>query len=352
MRYLRRPSFILAAAVMLLTACDPRSDTPTALPELDDGPRLAVYGLGDLRRATPQEPCRAGPHRDFDFWVGEWEVENPAGDLVGTNIIRSELDGCLVAENWTGSGGGRGRSLNMYDASTGKWYQAWIDIFAQHLRLEGGLMNGEMVLSGDRQALSGVGLTDQISWTPTSADQVRQFWEITVQVDPPFTITAFDGRYMRRDQVTPAPPAPSDFCSAADFDQLDFWVGTWSVEADNGLPLGTSVISQDLNNCLIEERFSTPKGYESAAFMGYDPRPGLWYRHSIDNQGLHLQLSGGMTAGSIELIGDGPTPDGGRVEVRNIIEEVGDGSVSQTIEVSRDGGATWKPDLVLIYRPL
>jgi hypothetical protein len=343
-------TLILAAGVTMSVACEQQSGGPTAISGVDDGPRLAVYGLGYLHRATPREMCATGPYRDFDFWVGEWAVEDPAGNQVGTNIVRSELGGCLVAENWTSADGGRGRSLNMYDASTGKWYQAWMDIFAQHLRLEGGLLNGEMVLSGDRQALSGVPITDQITWTPTSVAEVRQFWQIAVHVDPPFTVTAFDGRYMRRDQVDPAPPAPSSYCSDAAFDQLDFWLGTWTVEADNGLRLGTAVVSEDLNNCLIEERFSTGKGYESVAFMGFDPRPGLWYRHSMDNQGLRLQASGTTTSGTMVLTGDGPTPEGGRVEIRNEIAEQSDGSVRQAMYGSRDGGATWKTDVVLIYR--
>jgi hypothetical protein len=34
--------------------------------------------------AAPKPPaCIAPEHRQFDFWLGEWEVRGPAGKLVG-----------------------------------------------------------------------------------------------------------------------------------------------------------------------------------------------------------------------------------------------------------------------------
>jgi hypothetical protein len=41
-------------------------------------------------------PCDAPAHREFDFWLGEWEVRTPDGKLAGTNRIEREHDGCVL----------------------------------------------------------------------------------------------------------------------------------------------------------------------------------------------------------------------------------------------------------------
>jgi len=32
-------------------------------------------------------------YRQFDFWIGDWPVQNPAGKQVGDNLVTSEQDG-------------------------------------------------------------------------------------------------------------------------------------------------------------------------------------------------------------------------------------------------------------------
>jgi len=59
-----------------------------------------------------------GSVRDFDFWIGEWDVFGPQGKQAGTNSITQLLDGGAIAEHWHGTGGVEGHSINAYDA---KW---------------------------------------------------------------------------------------------------------------------------------------------------------------------------------------------------------------------------------------
>ena len=60
--------------------------------------------------------------------------------LAGTNVVKSLLDGCVVEENWTGAGGGFGRSLNFYDAASGTWSQMWV--------ASSGCPNGMIIVEG------------------------------------------------------------------------------------------------------------------------------------------------------------------------------------------------------------
>jgi hypothetical protein len=74
-------------------------------------------------------PCRTLPEaRQFDFWLGEWDVHPTANMsvLAGYNKITRAAEGCLIVENWTSAGPHAGMSLNYYDPTTGKWNQKWV----------------------------------------------------------------------------------------------------------------------------------------------------------------------------------------------------------------------------------
>lgn len=128
---------------------------------------------------TPQ-PCSAPEHRQFDFWIGEWEVVDTAGRPAGRNRITRELGGCVLHEQWTGAGGGTGSSYNIYDAASGRWHQTWVDSSGTLLLLDGGLnADGAMVLEGERPAAGGGTVRNRITWTREGPDNVRQLWEVT-----------------------------------------------------------------------------------------------------------------------------------------------------------------------------
>jgi hypothetical protein len=49
--------------------------------------------------ADKPPPCAAPGHRQFDFWLGEWEAA-ANGKFAGTNKITSILGGCVIMEEW------------------------------------------------------------------------------------------------------------------------------------------------------------------------------------------------------------------------------------------------------------
>ena len=139
-----------------------------------------------------------GSVRDFDFWIGEWDVFGPQGKQAGTNSITQLLDGGAIAEHWHGTGGVEGHSINAYDAKTDRWHQTWVDSTGGFLLLDGGLVDGSMVLEGSEPGTDGAPPQRQrITWTP-GPDGVRQHWE-TSDDDGTSWQTAFDGRYRTRE---------------------------------------------------------------------------------------------------------------------------------------------------------
>jgi len=91
-----RVSTIGLATCVLLAACsDTVPDAGPLAPSLsaassESAPSLNLYGVGGLVRAYPSHPCADALHRQFDFWVGKWDVYNPAGTLVGANTLVPE----------------------------------------------------------------------------------------------------------------------------------------------------------------------------------------------------------------------------------------------------------------------
>ena len=151
-------------------------------------------------QAPPEPPkCDAAEHRQFDFWVGDWEVRGTGAEapLLGRNRIERSADGCRLLENWTSARGGGGQSLNGWDRRYGVWRQFWIGGDGTVLRLEGGLRNGAMVMDGELPGRDGGTQRQRITWTPQADGSVRQHWETSD--DGARWSTAFIGIYRRTD---------------------------------------------------------------------------------------------------------------------------------------------------------
>lgn len=136
------------------------------------------------------------PEHDFDFWIGEWQVTGSQGRVLGASTITPLFGTGALAEHWRGTGDVEGRSLNAYDATRGRWHQTWVDSGGGLLLLEGGLVDGAMVLTGQApDETTGEMVSQRITWTP-EPDGVRQHWE-TSEDDGTTWSTAFDGHYRR-----------------------------------------------------------------------------------------------------------------------------------------------------------
>ncbi len=94
------------------------------------------------RAVRPQRPagCTAPETRQFDFWLGEWDV-SPSVSTTGVTVAESSItlhdQGCVIIEHWRPFGGGHGHSINMYDAGDRKWHQTWADSNGQRTEFAG-----------------------------------------------------------------------------------------------------------------------------------------------------------------------------------------------------------------------
>ena len=159
---------------------------------------LMVFSTAPLwsQEPTASAPvaCSTPEYRQFDFWVGDWEVHDPNGSLQGTNSITKIEGGCVLQEMWRGAGGSTGRSFNIYDFTRRVWHQTWVS-GTTLLVLEGAFRNGKMVLEGITIGQGGAEVHNRITWTPVSPDVVTQVWDTSP--DGRRWTTIFNGRYTR-----------------------------------------------------------------------------------------------------------------------------------------------------------
>ncbi len=146
---------------------------------------LGLCACAAAPRPVPAEPeltCQEEVHRQFDFWIGDWEVLQEDRDAPRAfNHIRQLGRGCFLHEDYSSGSGYVGESLNWYDPKFGQWRQIWADSQGLILYLAGGLdAQGRMVLyGGERVTAEGRSIRDRITWEPRRDGSVRQSWDIS-----------------------------------------------------------------------------------------------------------------------------------------------------------------------------
>jgi hypothetical protein len=173
--------------------------------------------------ATPSKPfdCSAPEHRQFDFWVGEWDVVPNTQGAQGaqgaqsaqgaqgaqgaprqpaSNVVVKAHNGCVVIENWDDRVGGTGQSFNVFDRVTRQWHQTWVDSNGGLHQYWGGLKDGNMVFLGEVPLPPASRFqgrrTVRLSFTPMGPDKVRQFSE-SLNSDGTWSVN-YDLIYTRR----------------------------------------------------------------------------------------------------------------------------------------------------------
>jgi hypothetical protein len=177
----------------------PQYQTDSDLTSLHANPKFAEL----LTRVDRKfQPCKYDANaRKFDFWVGDWDVRpNVAnGPIVGSSSVQVVSGSCALLENWTSARGQVGKSLNAYNAATGGWQQFWIGQLGGTTEYRESSWDGPTLVFVARPNASGPSTAPvvRLSFTPVSADQVRQHGEISNDGGKTWS-TTYDFMYFRR----------------------------------------------------------------------------------------------------------------------------------------------------------
>ena len=123
-------------------------------------------------------PCEDGEFRQFDFWVGDWDVAPAAGGVQqGSSHVAKEMGGCVIWENWTSAGSPYfGKSYNTWNVNLKRWEQYWVDNAAGVIFFHGGLKDGVMdYWTDDVPQPTGGTLLRHLQFFNLGPDKVRQF---------------------------------------------------------------------------------------------------------------------------------------------------------------------------------
>ncbi len=147
---------------------------------------------------TNATPCANDPvHRQFDFWVGEWNVFDTKGEKKGESSIQNILGGCVIFENWSGHTGYTGKSFNFVDPGTGKWRQTWVDAVGGKIEFTGQLEGKDMVFFSEEKEKDGKPYTRRLTFFNLGPDKVRQFSERTYDTGTTWHVE-YDFLYVRK----------------------------------------------------------------------------------------------------------------------------------------------------------
>jgi hypothetical protein len=157
-----------------------------------------LFALGAGAQAPKPYSCEeTAEHRQFDFWLGRWEVVDEKGETIyGHNRISKRENGCLLFEEYQGAKTFSGSSINYYDPSDGQWNQHWVDNGTSIIHTAGGIKDGSMVMEGTIYYLAQERSAPfRGTWTPLEDGRVRQFFQ---EKDAEGSWqTWFDGYYRR-----------------------------------------------------------------------------------------------------------------------------------------------------------
>jgi hypothetical protein len=144
---------------------------------------LVAPAIFAQQAAKPAKPCAVAQQKQFDFWVGEWDLTWPGANGGasghGTNSIKRILDGCVVEENFSGQSSMplRGTSVSIFDMRAGKWKQTWVDNEGGYLDFTGEFSNGQMILQREATRPDGTRILQRMVWKNITANELDWSWE-------------------------------------------------------------------------------------------------------------------------------------------------------------------------------
>lgn len=173
---------------------------------------FATLSFSLISLSAQNNPCTTNPmYRQFDFWIGDWDVFGLKGQLAGTSKISLILDSCVILEEWNSvSKNGQltysGKSYNTFNSAEVQWQQHWVDnAGGSNDYLLGKYENNKMiyittpfVLSKDTLAIR------RMTFFNINSQTLRQLGEISKDNGKTF-ITEYDLEYRRKiDNLRPS----------------------------------------------------------------------------------------------------------------------------------------------------
>jgi len=316
-------------------------------------PLLAAPGLTAAQAPTP---CPAPEARQFDFWIGEWNVRNrqspPANPGAwyetgnATDRVYPVVHGCAIIEHWRGTtfqGFVTGFSVRAWNADSGQWDLVLLWPSPEQPRfgeLHGAFSHGRGEFLARRGTPTGDTTITRFSFADITPTALR--WQSENSNDGGASwsstwIMEFSRRDpVREDGLWNGPAMTTGRCPADVHRAFDVRLGEWTGQrvAGGGDTQDIHALTiRILEGCATLERAWSPDGsWESLAVRAWEPGTGRWVQYVISTDRPTLRrFESQSDAAPFLFEGDA----GSRVTERSDA-----GAWSRTVE-ARDAAGTW-----------
>ena len=311
---------------------------------------------------TAQQACSDPQYREFDFWIGEWDLNNRyrVNDQVGwrdigsaTNHVFPVAGGCAIVELWDGYLGPnhiRGFSVRAWDYVDEEW--KLVLSWPQQNRPSFGMLSGRFrhgrgdFFSESRNADGGLVMT-RYSFADITPTSLR--WNDGTSLDSGRTwATRWIMEFQRRNPMDPPiynvtvnAPGERPLCEGEEFRRYDFlhgeWLGVDSVSAVQGFYMRTVPINDGCGAMDFVSMTVGDQDVEAFAARAYSAPSQRWVQYSIDTRNPRFRRMEGDSATELVLAEVSEAEERQRMS----FEPPENGQVLVVFEVTEDGGGTW-----------
>lgn len=328
-------------------------------------PSLALC-RGPAVPPTDEEARVLDKHREFDFWVGEWSVQNrhlqPDGTWSSGDVTRARItpvcNGAAILEEWAGPFRGsfmNGFSLRAFDSTTQRWdlLLFWTTTGDGTFgKLAGSFRHGrgEFFAGGpermQRYTFSDA-LPDSVRWDSATSVDGEQTWKTDWIME--FTRTA-PAEVVTEERLFDVAWTEGELSPHAAARELDWMLGTWEgVQTDgygaNELEarLRCKLISKD---CLVLDALEVREPGNGAwaerlAVRGFVSGAGTWESWRVSEGDTRLVRSrGNPTDGVATFEGIDPVS---RRTTREVLRRIADDQIAIEEYVQAPRGTKFEP---------
>ena len=125
---------------------------------------VATLATGAAAPAASSVKCTAPEYRQFDFWLGDWDVFETDGSQSARAHVDLIAGSCAVHELYEQIDGLIGDSILSFDPVRKAWQQTWVTNGGTLMVLSGAFKDGAVTLEGEYHSPTGKNLPHRITW--------------------------------------------------------------------------------------------------------------------------------------------------------------------------------------------
>jgi hypothetical protein len=145
-------------------------------------------------------------------------------------------------------------------------------------------------------------------------------------------------------------PRPAG-CAAAEYHQLDFWLGDWDTFefTDATTSIARTHVTRIAAGCALHELYEQTDGLIGDSILSFDAARKVWQQTWVTNYGSLMAINGRFKDGTMTLEGEMHGGTGSSM-LQRITWKAEGGGVRESSVMSKDGGKTWEPAFDVVFR--